>query len=382
MNCRKEWSHTFLSQHLSLFMKTEYREKREVLLFEKEKATIPSIMVLAEQERNIRSCNTFISHIQQEIIHLYSHRYKIDLSEWRHEKKQLKATLRQLFIHRDHIQQRKLERKTFIMKCVVEECRGFLSTRYKCNLCFHHICPDCHIVIKETHVCNPDTVATITELKKSTKPCPSCHTPIFKTEGCDQMWCIQCHTAFSWKSGQIEKGIIHNPHYFEFIKQKGALPRNPMDIPCGGLPHFRSIYEYMISKECSMDEHTFIRRFYEEISHHREVTLATLPHAQEQVSHTTLMIQYILQDISEKQCKQSLFVREQKRSRGLEERQILESYLSIGEEVFRKLISNSITFDECITEIQEIKTYTIQELHQLDERYQHKGFILKWFLNR
>ena len=40
------------------------------------------------------------------------------------------------------------------------------------------------------------------------------------------MWCINCKTAFSWSNGTIENGIVHNPHYFEYLRRtQGSVPR-------------------------------------------------------------------------------------------------------------------------------------------------------------
>ena len=123
-------------------------------------------------------------------------------------------------------------------KCPDEECRGYLSTQWKCGMCDKWTCPDCHVIKGTTrdaeHTCDPDVKATAQFLAKDTKPCPKCSTLIHKIEGCDQMWCTQCHTAFSWRRGTIETRI-HNPHYYEWQRQQsgGAAPRNLGDFECG-----------------------------------------------------------------------------------------------------------------------------------------------------
>jgi hypothetical protein len=51
------------------------------------------------------------------------------------------------------------------------------------------------------------------------------------------MYCIKCHTAFSWRTGQLERGHIHNPEYYRWMRENGRdIPRNPLDVrydPCG-----------------------------------------------------------------------------------------------------------------------------------------------------
>jgi hypothetical protein len=60
---------------------------------------------------------------------------------------------------------------------------------------------------------------------------------IYKIEGCAQMFCTECHTAFNWNTLRIENGIIHNPHYFEWMRRQnengGQVERNPNEILCG-----------------------------------------------------------------------------------------------------------------------------------------------------
>jgi hypothetical protein len=134
-----------------------------------------------------------------------------------------------------------VERAAFIQKCPKDACEGFLSKQWKCGICDGKFCKDCHETKDDIHSCNPDLVASIKAIKKEAKPCPKCASQISKIDGCDQMWCTQCKTAFSWNTGRIETHVVHNPHYFQWLRENGNIvPRAPGDAPnpmaaCGGV---------------------------------------------------------------------------------------------------------------------------------------------------
>jgi hypothetical protein len=185
----------------------------------------------------------------------------------------------------------KRARTQFIRACPIESCRGFLSQQWKCGLCNISTCSKCNIPkiksrqtdtndtndandtndTKDEHVCNPDDVATAELLAKDTRPCPQCGTGIFKIDGCDQMWCTECHTAFNWRTGRLETGHFHNPHYFEYQRRMGTNVRNIMDIPCNAMQpdQYHGVIYHLINIVVTLVEREkrIFRPFTKEIKH-------------------------------------------------------------------------------------------------------------------
>lgn len=131
----------------------------------------------------------------------------------------------------------------FIRECPNNDCRGFLSTELKCKLCNCLTCGDCREIITNKHECNPETVETIKLLATETKLCPGCSVPIYKINGCDNMYCIQCKVHFRWTTLKIKKHIDrHNPEYTaDMLRISGTdfIPRDRNDILCGrDLDHY------------------------------------------------------------------------------------------------------------------------------------------------
>ena len=145
---------------------------------------------------------------------------------------------------------------------------------------------------------------------------------------CDQMWCTQCRTAFSWRTGTIETGVIHNPHAVRWRREHGDLERDARDVPCGGLVQFWNIAGNLPTG--------FRKKF--ELMH--RVVAETDQKINAHVPHDDfgdLRTAYVLKKKSEKEWQQSIFVRERTNDRKRANSQILQTFRSLGVERFRNL---------------------------------------------
>jgi hypothetical protein len=223
-NCGREWTRKFISNTFrGVFVTGAFKKHKEDVLFDKERALLPATQPYAEAVSKKHT-------LQKELLEI-----RAELKKLNKRKELIHTDLYTL--SRNEVLEDKKERKQFIKPCPVNDCRGFLSSQYKCGLCETWACPHCSVVIgkdKTTdHTCDPNDVESVKLMKTDTKSCPKCAVPIFKIDGCDQIWCTQCHIAFSFKTGTIENKV-HNPHYYEWMRQTtGNVPRNAQDIRCG-----------------------------------------------------------------------------------------------------------------------------------------------------
>jgi hypothetical protein len=58
------------------------------------------------------------------------------------------------------------------------------------------------------------------------RECPGCRAPIFKSEGCDDIWCTRCHTKFKYSTGELiaPNVFFHNPEMFAWIEAGRPAP--------------------------------------------------------------------------------------------------------------------------------------------------------------
>ena len=142
-------------------------------------------------------------------------------------------------------QTKKSQHKTLLFKCPNNDCEGYIDDKYTCALCQTKYCEKCLSPINpdKEHTCKKEDIKSFTEIKKSTKPCPKCAARIFRSEGCAQMFCTQCHTGFDWNTGEIIKTNFHNPHRMEWLRTLGFNEFNNININCNGQLHIHFVLQ-------------------------------------------------------------------------------------------------------------------------------------------
>lgn len=207
-------------------------------------------------------------------------------------------------------------KKRYIMACPSQGCKGFLSSGYKCSLCEKHVCSDCLVVKAEGHACVESDRLSAELIKHDTRPCPTCGQRIFKIDGCDQMFCTNrvdgavCGTAFSWKTGAKETGVIHNPHFYELQRQQGVAIRNVGDVQCGGMPNLGPFLHGLDTIE-DMRALGFRAEVRTKHRHLSEMIVYTVNDVRERLRRFTdtrdLRVQYMLNDITADKFRELLF---------------------------------------------------------------------------
>jgi len=271
----------------------------------------------------------------------------------------------------------------FTMKCVKADCEGFLSAEYKCGLCEVQVCEHCHLLTASDHACDPETVATIKQIRKEAHPCPSCAALISKIDGCDQMYCTQCHTAFSWNTGRVETGVVHNPHYFQYMRETGrAVPRrhNP-GFACDEvgnigttLHNLRFNYE-LLGCPVSVALVDTVAESYRQVLHIRESELRDYRLEQvtylEQEWRRVLRVKRLLNAIDDAGWKTTLQRAEKSNYKVTAWVQLLEMYTTVSLETFARIKVDSPVDDvrRVYAEFQAAKAYTLEQAKAIAKVY-------------
>ena len=372
MNCHHVWPREFLDEHLTRsWREGELRHHREKILFDRERSLLPATQPAVEIEVQKRAYAAEIPALDAQEHHLRA--MLSDVQE--------KIAQRRRYIRRgpETAEEKEAkEKRLFIAACPIESCRGFLSTAYKCGTCATQFCSGCRErkVKGAEHVCDPALVATIAEIVKDSRPCPRCGTAISKVSGCDQMFCTQCDTPFSYETGKVINGIIHNPHYFERMQKLKASAGATAQTGCNGWPDFRFLPVHIRTS----DRYGTLFRY---AIHTEEVTLRQLPNPETAPDNRDLRVRYLMNELEEDRFKQLIQQRDRKRQRDLEIRAVLELFVITVLEFFndRVALADEAKTTAALSALQaQLETTMNAPLKTIGERYKSRvpQFDPKW----
>ena len=176
MECHKEFQREFLVDNFTLkFVSKDWKEHRERVMLQKERALLPTRQPVAEMVKRKNDLNVQCNAILEQMNALRSQHYTCTT-----EKNRLEYRIRVGPAADASLPAAQREHAAFVRPCpnTVANCRGFLSTQWKCNLCSMWTCKDCHEMKGDAqdtpHVCNADNLASAKLIDAETRACPKC----------------------------------------------------------------------------------------------------------------------------------------------------------------------------------------------------------------
>lgn len=362
MNCRRRFDREILTTGISsAFVHGAYKTHRENLLFDREHAMMPATQPFVEQELQRRENMRLLAAMQ------------LERSQARTRLREIDRAMHDL-MYRVTPPIANDDRRTFMHRCAQPDCRGFLSSAWKCTVCNKYTCSECNAPRgterEDAHICVEADRETMRLLKRDSKKCPGCAEFIFKVSGCDQMWCTNCHTAFSWRTGLKVNGNIHNPHFYEFNRRGGTIQREVGDIPCGGMPTngemigAMRVHRYMHTRDSE-----FLMGLYRLALHIENVELPRF-HTPDinQSTNQDIRIQFTLNEITEQNFKSKLQQREKKAEKCREIYQVLQLVTQTSADLFRTLVINH-DYNTCLANVTALIDYANDTLEKISRKY-------------
>ena len=198
------------------------------------------------------------------------------------------------------------------------------------------------------------------------------------------MFCTGCHTAFSWKTGQIETGHIHNPHYWEYLRQQGRDLDGVRNMVDGVQNNFRN--NNCLTLQDVVAELLYSPNFSAFVASIMHMRHGTVQEGDNVEGNKDLRKRYLLNEIDEKNFKMVLFRREKKKKFDAELVQILNMIYDASKDLIiacyiRNFVENryskkarfSVDFkDNVCPEIVNLCTYAEEQVEKLCKRFEYK----------
>lgn len=277
--------------------------------------------------------------------------------------------------------------------CSREGCNGYfvhdtVNGVMHCPQCRNAICSHCREDVdiartvdaaewaeganKYGHACDPDILANVRSILDSndTRMCPRCSQPIHRTEGCAQMLCIECGTAFDWRTGAIDQGPIHNPHLRQYGERMGRsldqLQRRPCEAAAAGAVGFYDVDRAVRG----LPQRTLLLAAQRVCTHMERVTLRTLRESVDKYrpnrfeTNLDLRIRLLNHDIEDVRFKDLVKDRYRRFERSQQKFQIIEAFVEMASDVLRGMVRRAKTPVQAVEELGVVQRIHVEAVRE------------------
>jgi hypothetical protein len=168
---------------------------------------------------------------------------------------------------------------------------------------------------------------------------------IFKISGCSQIWCVDCHTAFNFHTLEVERGNIHNPHYYEYLRTQngGVIPRNPGDVQPQNQPIGidRIMLTLGMQRGISGNVMNYISDFHRLITHIQMIEIDTRNNPINEPTNRQIRIKYLMGKLTEKGFKQKIQKTEENFEQQLQLNVMYQAFVETVNDILRSIVEEN-----------------------------------------
>lgn len=449
LNCKHRWTYSvLLNLFRPTFVNVTYRKQRGQYLLDRAKSHLPLAMPYVAVEKALMQCKTEWKALKKEIdelraalrqptVDLVLHNRYLRLDDDLNRLRQRQADLWSRSFWTQHRRSQRVQSHyTFEEPCPVDQCRGLVEKRtHRCGSCKVFVCHKCTAVLgsveaveaaavdlrveektrldddateaalsvqdklalqqlKKNHTCRQEDIDSVKEIRKESRPCPSCHARIVRISGCDTMWCTQCNTGFNWRTGLVitDTRDLHNPHYVEFLRQNpnfvyprqqaaantaaaaaGANPCDRVTLETVALPRLHSLTPKLMHLSGAHQRlGTEILRL---VGHIRYEAQRKFVHGN-QYNEVEYALRYLVHKWDEKRWRIQVEHHDRFRQTNQEYIDVILTWLVVMNDLVTPwMVSTRVsteTFQEWLQQVHSVTTYTYNVLQAMNDLYRRK----------
>lgn len=278
------------------------------------------------------------------------------------------------------------KKKVFVTRhCPIKECQGYLDRNYTCSGCKVVVCTHCEIIKDDNneHVCDPNDVASVKLKVNTSKPCPKCSKLTFKIDGCSQVWCPPpCGTAWNFNTGTLDKGPVHSPDYYDYMRKNnnGVVP--PQNFMCANnvLPDIWIMQRRVENKD--FEAISEIHRFFVDLRNHVMYRYDVGNVVNDFDKNLDLRVKFLTNLTDKESFKKTLFSRNKKTNKHKTIYENLNMLYIVGVDIFHKIRNDGypvnkttglVNLTGAFDELNNIRKYYNEVIIKTKERYDCKS---------